>query len=48
MNAAMAGWLSGVGQAAVAALNRPLALDICLNDDKAAVAYVIDKPAATH
>ena len=48
VNAAMAGWLSGVGQAAVAALNRPLALDICLNDDKAAVAYVIDKPAATH
>jgi Ribonuclease G/E len=48
VNAAMAGWLSGAGQAAVAALNRPLALDICLDDDKAAVAYIIDKPAATH
>ena len=48
VNAAMAGWLSGAGQAAVAALNRPLALDICLNDDKATVAYIIDKPAATH
>jgi hypothetical protein len=44
----MAGWLSGAGQAAVAALNRPLALDICLDDDKTAVAYIIDKPAATH
>jgi ribonuclease G len=48
VNAAMAGWLSGAGQAAVAALNRPLALDICLDDDKAAVAYIIDKVAATH
>jgi len=25
-----------------------LEIDICLDDDKAAVAYVIDKVAATH
>jgi len=48
VNAAMAGWLAGAGKAAVAALNRPLEIDICLDDDKAAVAYVIDKVAATH
>ena len=48
VNAAMAGWLAVAGKAAVAALNRPLEIDICLDDDKAAVAYVIDKVAATH
>jgi hypothetical protein len=48
VSAAMADWLAGAGQLAVAALNRPLALDICLNDDNAAVAYVIDKPVASH
>ena len=48
VNAAMAEWLAGAGQAAVAALNRPLELDICLGDGKAAVAYIIDKPVATH
>jgi len=48
VNAAMAGWLAGAGKAAVAALNRPLEIDICLDDDKVAVAYVIDKVAATH
>ena len=39
---------AGAGKAAVAALNRPLEIDICLDDDKAAVAYIIDKPTATH
>ena len=48
VNAAMAGWLAGAGKGAVAALNRPLKIDICLDDDKTAVAYVIDKVAATH
>ncbi len=48
VNAAMAGWLAGAGKAAVAALKRPLEIDICLDDNKAAVAYVIDKVAATH
>ena len=48
VNAAMARWLAGAGKAAVVALNRPLEIDICLDDDKAAVAYVIDKVAATH
>lgn len=47
VNAAMAGWLAGAGKAAVAALNRPLEIDICLGDDKAEVAYVIDKVKAT-
>ncbi|MAX97079.1 MAG: hypothetical protein CL559_14715 [Alphaproteobacteria bacterium] len=47
VNAAMAGWLTGNGKAAVAALNRPLEIDICLDDNKAAVAYVIDKGKAT-
>ena len=46
VNAAMADWLSSDGQAAVVALNRPLTLDICRDDDKTAVAYIIDKPAA--
>ena len=48
VNAAMAGWLAGAGKAAVAAFNRPLEIDICLDDDKAVVAYVIDKVTATH
>ena len=48
VNAAMASWLAGAGKAAVAALNRPLEIEICLDDDKAAVAYVIDKVSATH
>ena len=48
VNAAMARWLAGAGKAAVAALNRPLEIDICLDDGKATVAYIIDKPAATH
>ena len=48
VNAAMAGWLAGAGKAAVAALNRPLEIDICLRNDKAVVAYVIDKVEATH
>ena len=48
VNAAMAGWLAGAGKAAVAAFNRPLEIDICLDDDKAAVAYIIDKVTATH
>ena len=43
----MATWLAGAGKAAVAALNRPLEIDICLKDDKAP-AYVIDKVTATH
>ena len=48
MNAAMASWLVGAGKTAVAALSQPLEIDICLDDDKTAVAYVIDKVAATH
>jgi len=48
VNAAMAGWLAGAGKAAVSALNRPLEIEICLDDDQAAVAYIIDKVAATH
>ena len=48
VNAAMASWLAGAGKAAVLALDRPLEIDICLDDDKAAVAYVIDKAAAIH
>ena len=48
VSAAMAGWLVGAGKGAVAALNRPLEIDICLDDNKAAVAYVIDKVATTH
>ena len=47
VNAAMASWLAGAGKVAVAALNRPLEIDICLDDDKAVVAYVIDKGVAT-
>ena len=47
VNAAMAGWLAGNGKAAVAALNRPLEIDICLDDHKAAVAWVIDKCKTT-
>ena len=47
VSAAMAGWLAGDGKAAVAALNRPLEIDICLDDNEAAVAYVIDKDKAT-
>ena len=47
VNTAMASWLAGAGKAAVAALNRPLEIDICLKNDEAAVAYVIDKVAAT-
>ena len=47
VSSVMADWLSGAGQAAVAALNRQLTLDVCLDDNKAAVAYIIDKPAAT-
>ena len=46
VNATMAGWLAGAGKEAVAALNRPLEIDICLEDGKAAVAYVIDKNSA--
>ena len=48
VNAAMARWLAGAGKAAVAALNRPLEIDICLDDHKAAVAYIIDTDTATH
>ena len=48
VNAAMASWLVGAGKTAVAALSQPLEIDICLDDDKTAVAYVIDKVAATH
>ena len=48
VNAAMAGWLAGAGKAAVAALDRPLEIDICLDDDKAVMAYVIDKVAGKH
>ena len=48
VNKSMAGWLVGAGKAAVAALNRPLEIDICLDDDKAAVAYIIDKGVAAH
>ena len=48
VNAAMASWLAGAGKVAVEALNRPLEIDICLDDNKAAVPYVIDKVAATH
>ncbi len=48
VNAAMAGWLADAGKSAVLALNRPLEIDICLDNDKAAVAYVVDKVAATH
>ena len=47
VSAAMAGWLAGDGKAAVAALNRPLEIDICLDDNEAAVAYIIDKDKAT-
>ena len=46
VNAAMACWLAGAGKAAVEALNRPLEIDICLDDDQEAMAYVIDKPIA--
>ena len=48
VNAAMADWLAGAGKAAVAALDRPLEIEICLDDNKAAVAYLIDKFAVTH
>ena len=48
VNAAMADWLAGAGKAAVTALDRPLEIEICLDDNKAAVAYVIDKFAVTH
>ena len=48
VNAAMASWLAGSGKVAVEALNRPLEIDICLDDKKAAVPYIIDKVAATH
>ena len=47
VNAAMAGWLAGNGKAAVAALDRPLQIDICLDDNKEAVAYIIDNGKAT-
>ena len=47
VNAMVADWLAGAGKAAVAALKRPLEIDICLDDDKAA-AYVIDKVTATY
>ena len=43
VNSAMAGWLAGDGRAAVAALSRPLKIDICLDDDNATMAYIIDK-----
>ena len=46
VNSVMAGWLAGAGQAAVAVLNRPLVLDICLDDDKAAVFRFSDARAA--
>ena len=42
----LAGWLALVKW--LAALNRPLELDVCLDDHHAAVAYVIDNPVATH
>ncbi len=43
VNSAMADWLAGDGKAAVVALNRPLEIDICLDDGNEAVAYIIDK-----
>ena len=43
VNSAMAGWLASDGRAAVAALNRPLEIDICLDDGNATMAYIIDK-----
>jgi Ribonuclease G/E len=43
VNSAIAEWLMGDGRAAVAALNRPLEIDICLDDCNAAVPYIIDK-----
>ena len=48
VNTAMADWLAGAGKAAVVALCRPLEIDICLDNDKEAVAYVIDKVGATN
>ena len=46
VNSAIAEWLMGDGRAAVAALNRPLEIDICLDDCNAAVPYIIDKVSA--
>ncbi len=43
VNSAMAGWLANEGRAAVAALSRPLEIDICLDDGNATMAYIIDK-----
>lgn len=42
VNTAMAEWLGGVGKTAVASLGRPLELNICLDDDPRAEAYIID------
>ena len=47
VNSAMARWLAGDGRAAVAALNRQLEIDICLDEGNATMAYVIDKVSAT-
>jgi len=44
----MADWLTSQGAPAVAALQRPLELSICLDDDPSAVAYIIDSPAVSH
>ena len=47
VNSSMADWLAGDGKAAVAALNRPLEIDVCLDNSNAAMAYIIDNVSAT-
>ena len=46
VNSAMAAWLAGDGRAAVVALNRPLEINICLDDGNAMMPYIIDKVSA--
>ena len=48
VTASMAAWLKGPGAAAVVALERPLELTICLDDDPRSVAYIIDKAKSSY
>jgi hypothetical protein len=48
VTASMAAWLRDAGAAAVVALERPLELTICLDDDPRAVAYIIDKAKSSY
>lgn len=48
VTASMAAWLQSAGAAAVVALERPLELTICLDDDPRAVAYIIDKAKSSY